>query len=488
MREKQINRTILKDLQKEPEQLSLGPAYVRTDIPSSLGPFIAHPHHRVKYPDRVISALGHLYQDYNRAFRPLIDKNQEWETDYQYARNSHGDPVNSFVQIDMNGLPNHFLRLCEQLTTEELTDALRNNIFEYENSLAMYGLLQRIFGYPDRISKFRVGFRHGLDAIRAKHDKKIALLAVTDQKYNAMITSEFGKEEGDSISDNEVKQISGFDRFFGPRDFLEYIRSNGGNSDYIIYARTSEPVSKLKDPSLQVDTPLLEDPEIRRIIKANAITFNIDNPEWDSKDDRKINDTKAWMPTLEMAYHIDCVASLYSNDFRDHLLDQGINLEDIAAGNISQAHRRALGEIFTRFPSNLLLSNSFIDHLITRDIDPHLVATGQLDLRFKPEIASYGAYGHERGPINRLKTFNAVAAEVNLRGSYVVQPEMVVPTIVNEDESKSYIFIDRNFMNTLDNEEHHFIGGFRSLMPSDSIEAKKGRVHGNSNTRWVEIY
>ncbi len=73
------------------------------------------------------------------------------------------------------------------------------------------------------------------------------------------------------------------------------------------------------------------------------------------------------------------------------------------------------------------------------------------------------------------------------RGSYMVQPEMDMPTITDEGSGETYMYIDRNFMSFTDDNEPRFMGGFRSLMPTNSVEAQYHRNHGNGDTVWGQI-
>lgn len=421
----------------------LGEIVTRGDIKSSIGPFHVLPEYRTQYPEAVTRALGGLYAEYNSAFRPLVDANREWDTDYQYCLNPDGTPLNGWVQIDMVGLPDRFLDRADALGEEAVRETLRGRIFEIENSLAMYQLLENLFSGGQQETLFKRQFRASLDDLRQKHGKPIALLAVTDQKYQAMRESEFGKSAGETLTDEEVKDLSGFDRFFGPEEFQQYLNENGGECDYLLYARTSDPVSKLKRPASVVEIPLLEDDNFRRIIKANAITFNVDSPAWPTGDPRRINDTKEYLPLMSMGFQI--------RDY-DEILSEG----------------------FLRFAES-------------QGVRPSDVTGGIAVLRAKPIKGTYGCYGHETGTVRDRKFRQGVRKGIKERGLYVVQPEMKTPKIVNETNGVEYVFIDRNFFSTDGHGDFRFMGGFRSLMPTDTVEAARGRNHGSQYTVWSEI-
>ncbi len=478
----------LVQLTEEPTVTNLGPVMQRTDIKSSMGPFHFYPEYGVQYPEVVTQALSNLYAEYNQAFAPIVEANREWDTDYQYATDQTGMPVNSFVQIDMVGLPDSFLAHAQNASVEEMTEALRGNIFEYENSLAMYQLLERVFSQDGQPSNFDTQFRASLDVLRQTHGKPIALLAVTEQKHKAMRESEFGKMDGEELHDAEVMELSGFDRLFGPEDFQEHVMQNGGESEYLLYVRSSDPVVKLKDPTVAVQSELLSDDDMRRIIKAHAITFNVDNPNWGVGDPRKINDTKAWMEAVGMAHNVHDSTSLYSAEFLDYIRRNGLEIESVVNGGGTQSNKKKLSDLFVAFSNGngQLLADPFINHLQARGINPDMVASGNTNVRFKPMQSSYGAYGHCWGPVNRYRTFNAVATEIKHRGPYVAQPEMKIPQIIDEQTGEVFNIIDRNFMANVGG-QFVSMGGFRSMMPAESIEAKKGRNHGSVFTRWAEI-
>ncbi|MCD5409427.1 MAG: hypothetical protein LRZ87_01485 [Methanocellales archaeon] len=411
-----------------------------SEIKSSLGPFYIMADYKIRYPANICRALGEIYAEYNRAFGVLVEANREWPEDYQYAIGQNGVSCNFAVQIDIAGLDDEFLQMAIGMSKETVLKELRRKIFEIENSIAMYQLLERLFTAEAEESLFKRGWRTALDELRHKHGKPIALLAVTDQKYQAMRESEFGKHDGEELSDAEVFELSGFDKFFSPKDFRTHLSAHGDECEYLVFVRSSDPVSKLRNPAVVVEQPLLADLQTRRIIKANAITFNVDNPEWPIDDHRRINDTKWYMPTLGIAFPLTKEADMDSKEFASYL-------ESIA-------------------------------------INPEEVKRGQQALRFKPAQGTYGCYGHLRGVLTKRKLRSELRRELLRRGPYMVQPEMEMSTITNE--GKEYTYIDRIFF-AYTGGAPTFIGGFRSLIPLDSPEAKAGRNHGSKYTVWAEI-
>ncbi|MCR4322844.1 MAG: hypothetical protein NUV61_02040 [Candidatus Azambacteria bacterium] len=319
---------------------------------------------------------------------------------------------------------------------DAVCDVMRKNIFEIENSIAMYQLLERFFEKNGE-SRFRTGWRATLNDLRHQFGKPIALLAVTKQKHEAMLSSEFGLGVGESPSDADVLDLTGFDAFFGPEEFKQHLASNGGESEYLLFVRSSDPVSKLRNPEEETEDSILNDRNIRQVIKRNAITFNVDDPAWPVGDTRRINDTKWYMPPLGIACPLGIDAKLNSDEVHTYL------------SNTLKVGRERM-------------------------------------LRFKPAQGAYGCYGHRRGSLITDRGLRSdLRRELRRRGSYMVQPELESPTAVDE-HGRGYAYIDRVFFAYISNKPT-FIGGFRSFMPLDSEEAKFGRNHGSKDTVWAEI-
>ena len=411
----------------------------RADIPSGNGPYYSFPGYETVYPKVVIEALAKLYVEYNKAFASLVSANREWPDDYQYCM-IDGRPTNFAVQIDMAGLTDLFLERAGKLSVDEMVKLLRFQIFEIENSVAVYSLLRKLFPKGSHLSRFESNFDAVLNGIKKRFGRKpVALLAVTPDKYRAICVSEFGII-GRDPTDEEVKALSGFDRLFSPDAFLRHLRENDGNCKYLLYVRSSDPIAKLKDPSAAVDQPLLGNDEVRRVIKAHTITMNVDAP--DMRYDRRINNTKAYMWRMGMAHPIEDVDDLYGLPFQWFLQGRGI--------------------------------------------DPAHVMRGTIPLRAKPLKGTYGCYGHvvdwmDTGFPRKLRH------EMNGRGGYVVQPELPAHIVHNTDDDSQYYVIDRIFFGIIKGGEPIFLQGFRSMMPIDSTEGRKGRNHGNVKTVWAPV-
>jgi len=438
-----MTRLFLDQYLTQPTINKLGDVLERTDIKSSLGPFRTLPNYIIRYPEVVIKALTYLYGEYNRAFTSLVATNREREKDYQYCYGEDGIvPINCCIQVDMVGLPEVLLCEMDKMSEDMVQKILRKGIFEIENSIAVYQLLENFFSRNKSDSLFKIGFRATLDNLRCKFNRPIALLAITEAKYDAILTSEFGKYPGEQLTDMEIRELSGFDTFFSPQQFRDHLNVNSGQCGYLLYVRSSDPVEKMKKPDFVVNHQLLSDPLIRKVIKENTLTFNIDAPDWPIGSERCINDTKDYMPLMGMAFPISTEKDLFSPQFRIYLCEQGI--------------------------------------------DPDLVLSGKIRLWCKPAKGTYGCYGHVSGFMIDGKFRSELRRNLNLRGGYIVQLKMPTPVITNATDGIIYTFIDRNFFGMI-NGYPRFIGGFRNLIPVDTNEARNGRIHGNPSTVYAEI-
>jgi hypothetical protein len=425
---------------REPATVSLGPVVVDHGISSSKGPFSSVPEYRVTYPVVVVQALARLVAEYNRAFAPLVAANKDHDADYQHCFHN-GLPMNFGVQIDMLALPAGFLALAHTLSVEEVVEVLRRRIFEIENSLAMYQLLRKIF-LRGGVSFFDTRFMQLLDTLRVHTGKEIALLAVTDQKYRAMCEEEFGKENGAVPTPEEVRELSGFDYMFGPGEFMEHLKMAGGFSQFALYARTSNPTAVLKDPKLAVEHPLLGDMSLRAQVRCNVLTFNVDDPH--APLHRCINDTKLYLPHMGMGL----------------LVPPGTDVvECLTKGR---------------------------DYFASYGIDVGAVLAGQVMLRAKPALGTYGCYGHVRGKVGVKGFVGELNRERRRRGWYIIQPEFPTLKLVDKDSGSAYSAIDRVFLGW-NGVGYQLLGGFRSLMPEGTPEAIAGRNHGNDRTVWAEV-
>lgn len=422
--------------------------------------------YKIKYPSIIVKSLVDLYQEYNNAFKVLIEKNREWETDYQYCLDENNSPINYGIQIDMIALPEEFINYCQDKNPPKnvIKEVLRHKIFELENSLAMYDLSQSIFEDSEKKSNIRTGFREMLDAIRKKTGKKIILLAVTEGKFYGMLSTEFGKTEKGILKEEEVQKRTGFDNFWGPDDFLQHLRENKGNCNVLLYVRSSDSIEKLKKPDLKIPNPLLEDEGIRKQIKANTITLNIDNPT-DNNYSHKINDTKEYMLYMDMCFLCNSKEDILHEKYLQYL-------------QLSKSKNQYQGPYF---------NDKFVQYLLKNNISLEQIQKGNVILRAKPEKGTYGCYGHARGKVTDADKFRKPFFDgLKKRGNYVIQVEMPVLKIKNNQTDETFISMDRNFLTTGKNGEIHFCG-LRFLEDESSPEAKKGNIHGSKYMRVAEI-
>jgi hypothetical protein len=417
---------------------------------------------QVEYPQVVIEALTNLYKEYNKSFGALVAQNQESSDDYKLTKDQNNQPVNCFVQVDMVGLTPEFLHLAQRTSEPLVREALRQGVFEIENSLAMYQLLENMFSGETGPSRFSQGLRKSLDDIRSQHQRPIALLAVTEEKLAGMRAMEFGKTHNETLSDAEVRKLSGFDCLMGPNELKAHLSENNGECKYLLYVRSSEPLEKLKSPSLVVSQPLLADDELRRIIKQNSITLNVDAPKIEAE--RRINDTKAYLIPMRMGFKISGIDSL-------------IDVREVEAN----AKKNGKGKLTVG-----MLNGEFREYLEGQGIDCEKVVSGEIQLRAKPLQGTYGCYGHVRGSLNKSEFRGEVNRNIKLRGEYIIQTEIPTPRVRNTNDGMTYTYIDRNFLSCTGG-EIKFLGGFRSMIPVESVEARNGRIHGSKDTIYGEI-
>ena len=430
------------------ETIHMGEAAVRTDIPSSYGEFQAFPEHRVEYPESVVGALGELFSEYNDAVSSLVDQNVEDPTDYQYLRTTGSDGSeesggfrNLFIQIDMAGLPESFLETADTLDPDVLKEVLRRRIFELDDSLAMYNMMRGIHSTDEEPSPFKQQFDAALDRVREETGRPIAVLAVTEEKYQAIMASELGITDGAVPPTRYVRETIGFDRVFGPKEFKQHLEDNGGESTYLVYARTSDPLSKLKRPDQDTTPPpeLLANDKCRAAIRACALTLNVDNPHADPEEVIPLNDTKVALPAMGMGFRVDAPEDLTTEEFARWAAEHGVDPDEST-------------------------------------------------LRAKPIGGVYGAFGAFTGKPNKMAASGSkLGNEIARRGAYLVQPELPAATVHNAGDGRDYAYIDRIFFTTRSDGQVQHVGGFRNFLPVDSGEAKKNNIHGNGSTVWGKI-
>lgn len=414
---------------------SVSPIERRSDIESSFGPFFTS-QTRITYPQVAVRALYDLFREYNHTFDSLVAKNREWQTDYQLC-----DPWNLAVQIDMAGLPSAYLERLAELPLGEVREQLRHLIFEIESSISGYQWLERFFpraGNHD--SAFRRGWRDTLDGVRRRSGRPIAILAVTQEKYESVLQTEFGCA-AEPPKPEEVYGKSGFDAFWGPDQFRDHLDRNDGDLKYALYVRSSDPISRLRDPRVNVNHPLLGSSAIRKIVRAATLTANIDDPS--ASWSRRINDSKLYLPPMRMAYLLTEWNDIEKPEFAAYLAQRGIDVGDVLSGSLS--------------------------------------------LRAKPAIGSYGGYGHLIGKVTKGSFRYKVRKFMRHWGAYLIQPEVPPSIAIDPVTGTAYAYIDRIHMGIGSDGDMAWMGGFRTYVPVADEVATIGRIAGQKETVWAEI-
>lgn len=446
---------------QSPMNRKVGRLSLRKDIPSSLGPFRLFPEYTLVYPAVVVKALAALYKEFNQAMTPLVRANAEWETDYRFCTED-GEHRSSWVQMDIVGLTDELLLDLAQRELDYVVEVLRRLVYEIENSLAMYPLLRGLFDH----SLFKSRFDSSLNEVRREYAMPIALLAVTGEKYADMIRTEFGKQTGESVSPAEVRSLTGFDAFFGPEDFARHLQENDGNCRYLLYVRASAPPQELRKPGSRVGQPLLGDPTMRRIIRMNALTPNIDVPGVDSG--KLVNDTKLYMGSMNMGFPVRNIADMMAPGLQNHLQRSG-TVADFAVKH---------GTPF---------STALATFLRLQGVAEDLIADGSARLHAKPGLQAFGCYGHCGGHLSDPGFRDKLRRGLRERAvPYVVQPHM--PPAILYCEHGKFPFADRLFFALRPRGRvPSFLGGFRCMTPDAGVEGEKGRVHGGDETVWARI-
>lgn len=460
--------TILAQLREKDELVAtpttrkLGDIVLRHDIQSTDAPFHEATEYLVEYPPVVLSALAELYAEYNDAFASLIEANREWPTDYQYAT-SNGAGLNRWVQIDMVGLDPKFLASTASMSVAEVREVLRRRIFEIENSIAHYGFLSEIHGSPDQPTPWGQQFKSSLNELREQTGKKVALLAVTEEKYESMQRVEFGHSKEEPATDAEVRARSGFDKFFGPEEYQAYVsdcEARGIEPEYLLFVRSSPGRAALARGQYN-ESSILDDDHLRQIIKKYAITLNIDNPAWPLGDPRRINDTKRWMEALGMGVVFTQQSDLYE-----------------------------VGKTRSHEAPPVTFTPKLAEFLRQAGVAQEQIEQNTAVIRTKP-VQGTGAYGNQTTNPRRRDDRQDLKSLMKRFGPYVVQPHMETPVVTDETTGRSYQEIHRVFFRATPQPDgtvkYEFMAGFASLMPMDSEEARAGRNHGNSETVWGRV-
>jgi hypothetical protein len=384
--------------------------------------------HLVANPCIIKKSFVNIFREYNQVFNRMVQKNIDSSDDYSFNKNGSDERVNWIVQIDLKGLDEEFFHTCVGRSQPEVDISVKSRIFEIENSWAAYSVHASATG-PERKSAYSVKSLEMISGIRMSTNKKIILLALTDEKYLSMLDAELGLTISQQVIPEKVIEFTGFDDFWGPREFINHVENLEDIENYLFYVRSSDPVRKFKDNTVQIVHPLLSVEKYKRLIKSKSLTLNIDNSNWDSLDCRKISDSKMYMPTMGLADIIE-------------------SPEEIET-----------------------LQNKYM----------------QTRVRAKPAVGSYGCYGHFSGYLNDKKFRYNLRSGLLKWGKYVIQPEYPPSLVENTGDGKQYAYMDRIFCGFISNHEEYF-GGQRIYIPTDSFEVKKRRLHIVNDSILGEIY
>ncbi len=451
------------------------PPIIRVNgLPSNESPFHITME-KTKLPETMVAALGDLYREFQGAFQ-LPEGHKENATDYRYCVGAE-TPMMA-VQVDMAALSPEELEAIALMEKEEAKEFLRSKIYEIEGSIAGYGILDGLFPNESGGSNWGDNWRESLDAVREKHEKPVVLLAPTCEKYEGMLGFEFGysPEEiaaGRRPTAEDIKRITGFDDFMGPDEYLSYLGATDLDADGLpidhplLYVRASNPVSKLRNPNAEVEQPLFDNPETRRIVRAFTLTPNIDDPR--SPISQHVNDTKSYMPAMGLAVEI----APDTEAVRNWLAGFGNGAGSLALNKSS------------RYNSTVLSIRGFLED---RGIDPD----GDFVLRGKPTNDAYGGYGHVSVKFAKGKPTSTGKLKNLLTqwGSYMLQPD--IPSLEKKDPATgaSSKAIFRLFLTCAPDGAINYMGGFVNMLPTTSREISNGsaeRVHGNGAATFGEV-
>jgi len=430
----------------------------------------------IEYPPVLVEALEEVLNGYNSAFNRVLERRQPDSQNYHFGRFDGQNFVNVMVQVDMRGLPLWFLQEAPNYPKELLAEVIKSFIFEAENSLAMYGFM-RGFGSPENSddpsqpysqrSFFGINFDTYLKKLQEYFQRGIVLGTATDDKFFAMLTSEFGlrPEEISLLTRERIKALSGFNGFLNPQQVEAFYKRN---RDVVLYMRTSYPASWLANPrkNTPYSIPLLEDDQKRQWIRERAITPNVDDP-------RVVN---------------FLISGLQSAQFR---------LEKDSEGNIFMVPNfEGYGGISPQIINDTKEYFVFMGlPLITNPDDPKIkkLYEGGFQFRLKPLWLHYGCYGHLRTLDigSRFKKINDFVGElrrnIKMRGPYLLQPEIPAYKVSDPDNGDFEVIHRLFFGFDPKDKRYKFIGGLYNALPSQSEEAKKGRLHGNDQAVWGQI-
>lgn len=438
----QINRNLSTPV--EIERSALGPVR-KMEIPTLLERPTVLPEFNVELPTNLAVAIGELADEYDTAFSDNLLPNHV-ESDSDYLSTKIDNKFSSlFYQIDMAALPESFLEDVRlgKVPFDELKEIIRARIFEFEDSIAMYGLIRNAGselnenGEPVGSTKFATKFDAAIDVMRQQHGA-VVVGAIDDDKFQNLIGSELGIVQRDDprLLDNDfIRAHTGFDGYISPDEVQELITRN--DTSTLIFARTSPAPNLLRQAGAYAsqENNLLANFRTRLGLRALALTLNIDNP----RSEFKLNDTKLALPFVN--------------------------------------------------PFSVLVDANNFHQLNLDEVSQQLGIQPADKVRIKPTQA-YGAYRQSTKPLE-----HSLVPGSNLHNqlvknpteSFIIQPE--IPGLVLKGSEHGdfggifRIFVSKN----IDSGKFEVIGGQFNLLPVDNDQARKNNFHGNAAAVFAEI-
>lgn len=469
---------------KVPQVVDIGSATQVAPMYHGEAPPLALRGYQICYTKSLVEAYKIACEVYDQQFMQLVERHKTWKTDYQYA------PSTLAFQVDGPAYTADFLESAKLIDPLLLAGFILKRVFEFEPNIAAYGLNNRL--WPDGTTNKT--WHTTLEIVRQRTEKKIAVLAGSEQKLEEMVLYEMGIKRGQPIIEDEVRAMTGFDAFLGPNDVQSlYEQYQGNDCPYLFFGRTSMPKSWLVNPASHIDVGPLAQPEILRYVRAYALTHNFDDLTLSLEDPKVITDTKEAMGMTGSAYSVTNPRDIYSEKFLHFLAEKGISMDLVVFPDELTPKKREklgsnLGKYLFDFPVTDVLAKRFVAHLYSRGINPVTIANGSRKLRAKPSKLHYGIYGHLTGGVNRSSFLRELMEQIKSRGTYVIQPEFENLHIVDRaNPGESYVAIDRVFFVRGADGTLQPMESCRSLMPAHSAEGKRNNVHEGSSTRCARI-
>ena len=241
----------------KPQEVQIGSTTLLEPMYDGEKPPQALREYTINYPETLIEAYRIACDNYDRRYMDVVERHKQWPTDYQYA------PHTLVYQVDGPAYSDEFLEYAFHQTPETLAEFINARAFEYEPNVAMYGLNGRL--WPE--GSTNQTWNEALEIIRKSTGKKVAVLAVTEEKLREMLISELGINEITKLPEETIRDLTGFDAFMGPNDLLkQYAKHGGEESDYVYFGRTSRPKSWLRNPTTENELPRSKQRGIRETI------------------------------------------------------------------------------------------------------------------------------------------------------------------------------------------------------------------------------